>query len=368
MKNRRASDILCVALCAVIIFSFAAAIFAKPQQSFSERENRTLSTFPTPNTESLLNGRFFADVTDFYTDQFPLRPFFTALKANCERVLLRHENNGIIFGKNGTLIPRGEIDTKTLEKNLSALRVLQKNTGACICIVPRAVDVLESKLPSICDTSVEKGAWKYVDSALAERIDITNTLKSDVERGEYVWYKTDHHWTTDGAFVAYAAIAGALGVPPYPLSEFERITVSEEFLGTSFSKSGLYSSACDSVTLYRYDSDTELSVYNYETKDTEKGLYSFDKLTQKDKYLVLLGGNYSRITITDNTTERPKLLLIKDSFANALIPFLARHFDLDVIDPRYFVGDISELVRSERYDKTLILIGLGTLETTPLRS
>ena len=152
MKNRRVSDILCVTLCAVIIFSFAAAIFAKPQQSFSEKENRMLSTFPTPNTESLLNGRFFADVTDFYTDQFPLRSFFTALKANCERVLLRHENNGIIFGKNGTLIPRGEIDTKTLEKNLSALRVLQKNTGACICIVPRAVDVLESELPSICDT------------------------------------------------------------------------------------------------------------------------------------------------------------------------------------------------------------------------
>ena len=367
MKNRRVSDILCVALCAVIIFSFAVAIFAKPQQSFSERENRTLALFPAPTSESIVNGRFFDNVTGFYTDQFPLRPFFTALKANCERVILRHESNGIIFGKNDTLIPRGETDTETLEKNLSALRILKENTGACICIVPRAIDVLEGELPSICDTSIERGAWKYVDKALAERIDLTNTLKAADERGEYVWYKTDHHWTTDGAFVAYTALADALGVQPYPISDFERVTVSEEFLGTSFSKSGLYSSVCDSVTLYRYEGDTELSVYNYETKETKNGLYSFDKLTQKDKYLVFLGGNYSRITITKKSAQRPKLLLIKDSFANAMIPFLARHFDLDVIDPRYFVGDISELISAEKYEKSLILIGHGTLETTPLR-
>ena len=183
-----------------------------------------------------------------------------------------------------------------------------------------------------------------------------------------MWYNTDHHWTTHGAFLAYTSLAGALGVPPYPLSDFDRVTVSEEFLGTSFSKSGLYSSACDSVTLYRYEGDTELSVYDHETKETKNGLYFFDKLTQKDKYLVFLGGNYSRITITETSAERPKMLLIKDSFANALIPFLARHFDLNVIDPRYFVGDISELIKDEKYDKALILIGLGTLETTPLIS
>ena len=367
MKSRRVCDILCVILSAIIIFSFAITIFAKPQQSFSERENRTLSLFPAPVAESIVNGLFFADITDFYTDQFPLRPFFTALKASCERVIMRSENNGIIFGKNGTLIARGETDIETLEKNLAALRVLQENTGTYICIAPRTVDVLENELPSICDTSIEKGAWKYVDNSLAERIDITDTLKKAATQGEYVWYKTDHHWTTDGAYIAYTALAKTLGLSPFLISDFERVTVSEDFLGTSFSKSGLYSSDFDSVTLYRYDTDAELFVYNCETKATEKGLYAPNKLTQKDKYLVFLGGNYSRITISDTRAERPKMLLIKDSFANAVIPFLARHFDLDVIDPRYFVGDISSLANNTEYDKILTLIGIGTLETTPLR-
>jgi hypothetical protein len=326
-----------------------------------------LSQFPAVKIKSVANGKFFADISNFYADQFPLRPFFTNVKANTERLLLRQENNGIIFGKDGYLIARGEADCTILQKNLSYFQKLSKNHELCVFIAPRAIDILSSKLPKLCDLSLEKRIYLMLDSYLPSRTDIADKFKKASDNGEYVWYKTDHHWTTDGAYLAYLNITEKLDITPYSINDFDRVTVSDSFLGTSFSKSGLSSAEYDSVTLYRYDGDTEISVYNEETGAETKGFYDLSKLEGKDKYLVFLGGNYSRIQIRSGNTTRPSVLLIKDSFANSVIPFLARHFDLDVIDPRYFRGDISSLIKESKCDKTLVLIGAGTLESTGMR-
>lgn len=367
MKKSKISDILTVFLSLAILFVFGITIFAKPQKSFSETENRALSLFPDAKLESIANGKFFADMTEFYEDQFPLRSAFTTIKANTEKLLFKQENNGIIFGKDGYLIARGETDDTILIKNLSYLKELSSESEACIFIAPRAIDVLQNKLPKMCDTSIEERTNVMLDLYLPSRINIADKLKNASSNGEYVWYKTDHHWTTDGAYLAYSSIAEKLDITPYSINEFYRVTVSDSFLGTSFSKSGIHSADPDSVTLYRYDGDIEISIYSEETGTETKGFYDFSKLEGKDKYLVFLGGNYSRIQIREKDVERPSLLLIKDSFANSVIPFLARHFDLDVVDPRYFRGDVFSLINESNYDKTLILIGTGTLESTEMR-
>lgn len=367
MKKTKISDIITVFLSLAILFAFGIAIFVKPQKSFSENENRVLSQFPKISTDNILNGKFFSRLTDFYSDQFPFREYFTAIKSNAERFLLKQENNGIIFGKDGYLIARGDRNEEIFQKNLVYLQTLSKSQKVCIFIAPRAIDVLTDKLPILCDICIEEQTNISLDSCLPNRINISESTKKAVQNGEYVWYKTDHHWTTDGAYLAYFSIAEELDITPYSINDFERVTVSDSFLGTSFSKSGLSSAERDSVILYRYDGDTEFSVYNEETGTETKGFYDLSKLSEKDKYLVFLGGNYSRIQIRKVGEERPTLLLIKDSFANSVIPFLARHFDLDIVDPRYFRGDISSMIKENDYDKALVLIGAGTLESTNIQ-
>lgn len=364
MKKAKISDILTVFISLAIIFTFGIAILVKPPKSFSETENRVLAQFPKANTDNIMNGKFFSRLGDFYSDQFPFRESFTTLKANSERFLLKQENNGVIFGKYGYLIARGDRNEDILHKNLAYLRELSKNNEICIFIAPRAIDVLSDKLPKLCDVSIEERTNTDIKAYLPSCITISNTIKNASKNGEYVWYKTDHHWTTDGAYLAYLKLASNLGITPY--TDFDRVTVSANFLGTSFSKSGLNSAEPDSVILYRYYGDDKFCVYNEEKGTETKGFYDISKLEEKDKYLVFLGGNYSRIQIREKDVERPSLLLIKDSFANSVIPFLARHFDLDVIDPRYFRGDIASLIKESKCDKTLIMIGTGTLESTGL--
>ncbi|MBE6549543.1 MAG: hypothetical protein E7670_03850 [Ruminococcaceae bacterium] len=367
MKKAKISDILTVFISLAIIFTFGIAILIKPPKSFSETENRVLAQFPKANTDNIMNGKFFSRLGDFYSDQFPFRERFTTLKANSERFLLKQENNGIIFGKDGYLIARGDRNEDILHKNLAYLQELSKNNEICIFIAPRAIDVLSDKLPKLCDVSIEERTNTDIKAYLPSCITISNTIKNASKNGEYVWYKTDHHWTTDGAYLAYSSIAEKLDITPYSINEFYRVTVSDSFLGTSFSKSGIHSAESDSITLYRYDGDYEFCVYNEETGAETKGFYDLSRLEEKDKYLVFLGGNYSRIQIRAEDESRPTLLLIKDSFANSVIPFLARHFDLDVVDPRYFRGDVFSLINESNYDKTLILIGTGTLESTEMR-
>jgi hypothetical protein len=173
---------------------------------------------------------------------------------------------------------------------------------------------------------------------------ITNLTDKD-----YVIYNTDHHLTTYGAYLVYISLADELGYIPF--ADFTPALASSDFCGTSWSKSGLYLTSPDSLELYRYNGDNEFKV----TGDVNmQGLYDFAKLSEKDKYAVFLGGNYGHIKISDNT-NKPKLLIIKDSFANALAPFLARHFELDMVDPRYFRGDVFKIAKE--CDKVLFLYG-----------
>ena len=169
MKNTKISNILCVALSAIIIFSFGIAIYAAPKKSFSERENRTLADFPRLSLESITDGIFFSNLSEFYTDQFPMRNIFTAIKAKSERILLKCENNGVIFCQNGALVTKGELDVDTLKKNLAYIRALAKETNAKTCIVPRAIDVRENELPKIYDTSIEKRRYYGKSITVYER-------------------------------------------------------------------------------------------------------------------------------------------------------------------------------------------------------
>ena len=364
----RKTDLLLILCSGVLLLSLSLSFLLLPHQSFSVVENRALTTWRLPTAEELFDGRAATMLSALYADQFPLRSLFTATKAEIERLLGKQENNGVFFSSKNTLLPRDEYADLTIaESNLAALCALFENTSLpChLLLAPRAMDVMNEKLPlsySVDSTIFEQIANSGIPYTLP-----TEALRAAERSGAEVWYRTDHHWSTYGAYLAYIEVSRALGVSPYPLSFFRQEQVSSSFLGTSHAKVGGIKIEPDVITLFRYEGDSEITLTNEETKEVSYGFYDITALTEKDHYRIFLGGNYGRLSVTRSPEEspRPRLLLIKDSYANAIVPFLSLHFDLELIDPRYYEGAIQDLLSDCSLDGVLVVLGVHTLASEP---
>ena len=145
---------------------------------------------------------------------------------------------------------------------------------------------------------------------------------------------------------------------------FFKESISSDFYGSVASKLGGDAPYADEVVLWRYHGDSELFVVNYDSKEVYSGLYRSEFAEKKDKYSVFLGGNYGHLGIySESPNKREKLVVIKDSFANALIPFLAIHYDLEVYDLRYFKGKLSDEISDLSADNILLIYGIDTVVT-----
>ena len=351
MKKRY--DFFFLLLLGIIIVVFGFSIFIIPQKSFSDKENRRLSTLPRVSLDSIVSGEYFERLGDFYSDQFPLRNSFTSAHAILELSLGKQESNNVMITNNTLITLNGNKDLKNIKQNISLISALDK---AHLYVPPSSQDVFDnpSKDLSVSSLLPEETAEDFHE--LCQYSD------------EYIYYKTDHHWTTRGAYIAYTQICDKLSLIPYHEEYFTKESVNTDFRGTSFSRSCLpiFSIEADEIILYRYENDEKITVVNNENGESFKGFYQTDHLDTTDKYRVFLGGNYAHISIL-NENPKPKLLLIKDSFANSLVSFLALHFDIEMIDPRYCSKSLlrEQLTRRD-VDSILFLVSIDTLSDNVL--
>lgn len=352
---KRATDILFLALVCAIILGIGCAIFILPPNDFSERENRPLAQFPTPSLPSLLDGGFFRSVSIFYTDQLPLRESLGKLFSISELALGKRESNRVLL-RDGRLITRPEVSGEIYSYNLSAINsFLESHPRSVFFCPPESIEVFSSLLSGV-ELGLLDGLPPQPNKISEEYLRVVEQLGADK-----LYYRTDHHWTTDGAFEGYKLLCDLLGEAAYGEEHFEKITVSESFFGSSYRRSSFPRSliCADSIVLYRYSGDENFSV------GEQSGFYRYDQLGSSDEYRVFLGGNCAHASVTLNgATDRKKMLLIKDSFANSLLPFLALHYDIDMVDPRYASPTlVKELLEGAEFDAILILCSKGTLLT-----
>lgn len=363
MKSLR--SLVLVILCFALLGGGGLWLLLGSHPPLSERENRALTPLPTFTWEKLWDGRYQHALSEFARDQIPFRTPLISLCGLSELALGRAEYNGILLGKDGFLIPRSVPKEETVRENLSAYLALldlcqAKSLPCSLALAPRGVDLLTDKLPSFYDGTADRDLWKSIGAFAPESALLLDRFLA-TEDPSFLHYRTDHHWSTDGAYLAYESLGALLGYAPIPRDFFDRVTVTSSFLGTSDSKVCLPFSTPDEVVLYRYVGDLLAEVENPETKQRQKGFYDLSALEQKDCYEVFLGGNTARLSVTLPTGEqKPRLLLIKDSYANSVIPFLALHYDLDVIDPRYPQSPLSSLLEKNSYDRVLVLAGADT--------
>lgn len=338
------------------IIGFMVFMFVMPDKDFSEQENRVLSAAPTVTVEGLKTAEFMKELESYLTDQFPLRDNWISMKSYSERIIGKTENNGAFFCKDDTLIGKfNKPDASLIDANVDAINAFVDSTDVPVyfSLIPGAVSVWEEKLPANAQNYDQK---KFIEE-IYSKIDcdtVDNYTVLDEHDEEYIYYRTDHHWTSLGAYYGYTAVADALGFEPKDISGYEKKTVSKEFFGTIYSSSGVRWVEPDVMDIYV--SDENKKVENYVGKNATEGIfYNYDKLEIKDKYTFFFGGNAPLVKVTSDCDNGKKLLVIRDSYSDCEVPFLSEHYsEIYMMDLRYYKFGVKSFLEENDIDEVII--------------
>ena len=374
-KGAKKLDRAFVILFAALILLVSVLFWVIPDREFSETENKDLTQVPTFTIDRLLDGRYTADIADYMADQFPGRDFFIRVKAAAEMALGKMGNNGVILGEGGTLIPRSEtVNTDNLTKNLSAIAAFTKwcedhGGPTTTAVAGRSMDVLHHTLPDFYGSAYSDALWGALFQDFSDIdlkiLPLRDPLHERAKAGEYVYYRTDHHWTTLGAYYGTKEILAEMGETIAPIESYTREVVSDAFFGTTWSTSGMSWIAPDTMEYFRFEGDTDFTTTIVDDGTSFAGFYDRSYLAKKDKYSSFIGGNNALVTVTKNgDADRPTLLLVKDSFAHSTVPFLAQHYDLVIVDIRYYKKSTAALIDEYGADRVLVLYNIDSLTTS----
>lgn len=367
--SKKYSIFITVLFC-LFLFGFGIALLVLPDREFSEQENRYLTQFKAPTLDSVFgeNGQFMADFEKYVNDQFPLRDQWIQLKAWSERLLGKQENNKVYFGTDGqTLFAQ----FNALSDEALAERVDYVNQLADNVIVPVYFSLIPDKTYVWADR-LPDGAPRVDDGSTLDRaqalcsewvtwIDLKNVLQ-----GGDVFYRTDHHWSTMGAYQGYQALMTSM-TGSYTQLDTQPTLVSDRFYGTTWSSAGAGWISPDEMYTWVPEGGLtgNTTVTRYPEGLPEEGsLYDLSKLEQKDKYSIFLGGNQGLCIIENPDAQNGKLLVIRDSYSDSLAPFLSMDYqEVHLFDPRYNRTPISAYIEDNEIDAVLVLYSAANFST-----
>ncbi|MDB8551219.1 DHHW family protein [Turicibacter sanguinis] len=353
------SSLACVWV--IFIFVFFTLNLLSDDVAFSEMENRSLAQKPTFKWDRVLEGRYSSKYEKYVNDQFFGRDAWVQMKSQTDLLLGQKENNGVYFGSDDYLIeafhPASE---EILNQNLIAINDFSKELKTSFLMVPNAVYVLSDKLPREAPVIDQQASILNFASQLREDIlfvNSTEALKSHKE--EAIYYKNDHHWSTLGAYYTFLQLAKSLDLEVD--LDYHVLTVTESFDGTLSAKSGFEARSLDTIEVYLPQTDVLYVVTYVEEQQKSTTVYQTEALEGRDKYTFFLGGNHSLVKIQTTSSSENRLLVLKDSYANALIPFLIPYYDeILVVDPRYYFDDLEALIEKEKINELLYVYNANT--------
>lgn len=331
-----------------------------PKRDFSAVENRYLEQMPECNMEDVMNGTYMSNLERYVSDHVPLRDRWVQLHASIERISGKNENGGVYFAKKDTLINRvDKPETARIEKNISYINTFVQKCPVSVYfgLIPTAAQVWADRLPLHAPTADEyRWIQTCYENCSAYPIDILGALSEHSE--EAVFYRTDHHWTTLGAFYAVNEVFQSMGMDVLSADDYEPITVSENFYGTLWSSSGAWWTKPDTINVWVTQENIEVTSW-FSAEPEEGNLYRDVYLEEKDQYSFFLGGNQP-LCVIETEESGKKLLLIRDSYADAIAPFLTEQFsEIHLFDLRYNKLNVLDYIYANEIDTVLILYGFS---------
>lgn len=338
-----------------------------PTREMSQQENRMLAKRPSLSIEGIVSGTYMDQYEEYLMDQFVGRSFFQRLQAGVKRLGGSKMENGIFIGQEDQLMEDIVTpDQETLSENLDAIKAFASeynDLNMYMLLVPDAANVLSEKLPLLATVADQDQMFAQVKKQVADSmqwIDATTVL--DQHADEYIYYRTDQHWTSLGAFYVFAEAAEALGVEGNEQSSFVAYPVSTTFNGILSANSGVKLGVTDEIYVYMKKETSTGVVVNYVDEQRKTtSWYDSSKLEERNQYEVFLGGDSSVVDIKTTSDSERRILIVKDSYANCFVPFLESYFrEIIMVDPRYYSGTIDEIMDTYRITDVMFLYSGNT--------
>ena len=338
-------------------------IFATKDRSFSENENRYLEERPQISLSNIENTDFQKSLENFISDQIPEREKLITLRSVAKELTGIKDIEGAYIGKDGYYLEKitnEDVSEEQLKNNIRYINTFfnkNKELKSYVMLIPGSGNILTDKLPKHADVYDYNYYEKIVEKEFTNNADnntqIVNTYDALKKLSkDYIYYKTDHHWTTKGAFIAYNEFCKVEGIESEPYENLKMKNVTDKFYGTLYSKVLDKKKKGDSIEIAE-----NIPKCNVMINGKKSEIYHIDKLKEKDKYQVFFGGNYGVVSIENNEANNDKnLLIIKDSYANSFTPFLLKDYKtITIVDYRYFSGNLQSIVQSNNITDVLVL-------------
>ena len=364
MKNRKSDILTCVLFCG-FLFTMLVLFLALPRQDFSEKEKRYLAESPKLTWKTLTSGRFGEDVESWLADHIPGRDFLVGLNAYADKLTGRQVTKDIYVTREGFLVEApGEWNQKAVEKNMAAINSFGEQLGRQVdlMIMPSAGFCLEDTIEGLANPYSDTQMIRDIYAMAGELVNCVDLVPAftQVQNPAALFYRTDHHWTSRGAYAGYRGYMEAKGREYLAESDFT-VTAYDGFYGSTYARSGLW--LTESETIELWDSGLEFTVTNGDSDKVSSSLFYPERLEELDKYTVYLDGNHSSVRV-ENPSGTGKLLVIRDSYSNCLGTFLANSYETVVlIDLRYYKEPLTELLEQEEFDDVLVCYSLGNFLT-----
>lgn len=350
MRNKIITSFFCLLLA---VSALAGLIV--PDRYYSEREKRTLTQKPQFTIADFISGKFSDNLESYLTDQVPLRDGWVTMKTYMELAVGKRESNGVYICKDKYLMDKfTSYSKKQLTANAAALANLQKKLAAegismSTILVPVAAQVLTDKLPSYAPVIDYDAILQVLTDAGIDTTDVLSALMA--HSSENIYYRTDHHWTSLGAYYAYCSWRS---IEPNT-DEWTQEVLCDNFRGTTWNKVPLPSIPSEEITAWYKHASRRVS-YNSGSYETDS-IYERKYLDGSDQYATFLNSNQAQ-TVIEGSGKSGKLLLIKDSYGNTFAQFPVEDYaEVHVIDLRFFKGDVLEYAKENSITDTLVLYG-----------
>lgn len=353
-------------LFAAVLMGLSIVNIVTPSKAFSNKENRYLEQFPELSFQNIISGKFSTDFETYASDQFISRDNWIGLKTISQLAIFKKDNSRVYFGKDDYLFDvesglseeQFTLNIKNLNKFAASLK---KNIKITALLVPTKTEVLGEKLPPYAPVTDEEQLVENIKEELNKNITVIDLINRFKEHAnEDIYYKTDHHWTSKGAFYAYEKYLNSIGGSPLKEEDFNIENVSDQFFGTSYRKANFYLGNPDSIKKYTAKNPVDLEI-NYNNMTQSNSLYDNSFLNKTDKYSYFLGGDKALVEINTSVKNGKTLVVLKDSFANSMVPFLVNNYEnVIILDTRYFNTSVSRFINERHVDEILLLYNIQT--------